>query len=355
MRYSLKQFITAMKKVFLFFGLALLSNGSALFAQSTATTTPVGFISETVNGGTLASPRLTLLSPTLTQPIVFQGTIASISGTTINVNGANWTAGQFNGANGSYYVEVFSATKPGALSDITGTGSSSVTTAENLTAFASAGDFIAIRKHITISDFLGANNTYGLLASNSPTTADEVLIYDGSHSVSYFYFTGDAFGDPPGWYDSAFTMQADGITIAPHEGVIIKRKAAGNLTIVSTGTVKTGNTLFPVYNGLNVLGTLSAQGLTLGNSGLYTGSNTTGVTASNSPTTADEVIIYSGTGQTSYFYFTGDAFGDPPGWYDSAFTVQADNVVIAPGTAFVVKRKNGGVAFNWALPSPASF
>lgn len=329
--------------------------GPSAFCQSTATTTPVGFINETVLGGSMSSPQLTLLSPTLTQPIVFQGTISAITSTTITANGANWTTDQFDGANGAFYVEVFSATKPGALANITGTSTNSVTVDTDLTSLAQVGDSVRIRAHVTLASLLGANNAFGLLASNSPTSADEVVIYDGANSVSYFYFTGDAFGDAPGWYDSAFTFMANNVAIAPHEGIIIKRKAAGNLTITSTGTVKTGNTLFPVYSGLNILGTPSAQGVTLDSSGLYTGSNATGVTPSNSPTTADEVVIYNGNVQTSYFYFTGDAFGDAPGWYDSAFTMQAGSIVIAPGTAFIVKRKSPGVAFNWAAPAPTSF
>jgi uncharacterized protein (TIGR02597 family) len=347
MRYSLKQFITAMKKAFLFFGLALLSNGSALFAQSTATTTPVGFISETVVGGTLASPKLTLLSPTLTRPVSFQGTISAISGTTITVSGASWTNGQFNGVNGEYYVEIFSATKPGVLSDITATGATTVTTADNLTAFATVGDFIAIRKHVTIADLLGANNSYGLLGSDDASTADEVLVYDGANHATYFYFNGA--GAPAGWYDLSFNPAGNAV-ISPHEGVVIKRKAAGNVTIVSTGTVKAGNTLFPIYNGLNVVGTVSAQGLTLDSSNLYL-SNGTALHGSDDASTADEVIIYSGTGQANYFYFNGA--GAPAGWYDLSFN-PAGSVAIAPGSAFVVNRKGGG-AFNWVLPAPTTF
>lgn len=341
-----------MKKLFLFLGLGLLSNGSALFAQSTATTTPVGFISETVAGGTLASPQLTLISPTLTQPIVFQGTISAISGTTITVSGANWTGGQFNGTNGEYFVEVFSATKAGALSDITATGTNTVTTADNLTAFVTVGDSIAIRAHVTLDKFLGANNTFGLLASNDGSTADEVWVYDGATHAIYWFYDG-SLGGAAGWYDLNFNPAGSTI-IGPHQGVVIKRKAAGAVTIVSTGTVKTGNTLFPVYNGLNVLGTVSAQGLTLDNSGLYSGNSA--LKASNDGSTADEVSIYSINNNVvshkNYWYYDG-SLGGAAGWYDLNFN-PAGSVVITPGSSIVVNRKGGG-AFNWTLPSPASF
>jgi hypothetical protein len=345
--------------------------GIHVVAQTTVATNPVGFITQSITPGSVASPTLTLLSPTLTQPITYQGYISSLTSTTITVAGTSWTANQFgpdaNSGSPQYYVEVIdpnihdtNGNAGGALADITSNTATSVTIDANLTAFAPAADVtsgvvtVIIRPHVTLSTLFGATNTAGLTAGATPGTADEVLIYDGANSVSYFYFTGDQQGDPPGWYDSAFTLQAGNVSIAPFEAVVIKRKSAGALTLTSVGTVKTGDTLFPVVNGLNVLGTVSAQGLTLATSGLFTGSSTTGVTAGATPATADEVIIYSGTTQTPYFYFTGDQQGDAPGWYDSAFTTTAGSIPIAPGTAFVLKRKGGG-SFNWALPSPSSF
>jgi uncharacterized protein (TIGR02597 family) len=335
------------KKLLLSLSVVLVLCGPVAFGQSTATTTPVGFINETVAGGTLSSPQLTLLSPTLTQPVVFQGTISAISGKTITASGANWTADQFDGANGEYYVEVFSATKPGALSDITTTATSSVTTADDLTAFASVGDSIAIRKHVAISDFLGANNTWGLHSGNDSSVADLVLVYSGAVPATYWYYDG-TLGGSPGWVDSNFNSAA-GVAIQPHDGVVIQRKYAGNLTITSTGSVKSGNTLFPVFTGLNVLGTLSAAGMTLDSSGLYNG--TSALTASNDSSTADLVMIYNGSVPSTYWYYDG-SLGGSPGWVDSNFQ-PAGSVVIAAGTAFVVSRK--GAPFNWSLPSPASF
>ena len=132
------------------------------FAATEATTDPVGFITLDVAGGSTATPKLSLLSPTLTRPVLWQGKITQISATTITVDGAPWTSNQFNGANGNHYVEVISANisaYTGTLSDITGTNASSITTADNLAAFAAIGDVIKIRKDVTISDLLGANNS----------------------------------------------------------------------------------------------------------------------------------------------------------------------------------------------------
>ena len=342
-----------MKNSFLNLCLASLLSGSAAFAQTTVATDPVGFINITVQGGTLAQPTVNLVSPTLTNPIVFQGTIASISGTTINVNGASWTAGAgFNGdSTNTYYAEVFNTTNhPGALSDILTTGSSSVTTHDNLSAFASAGDSIRIRQHVTINQFLGANNTYGLLGSGDSSTADSILVYSGDTQTTYWYYTGTPPGlSDAGWYDLNGNP-AGSVTIAPSEGVLIRRRGTGNVTITATGTVKTGNTLFPVVHGYNILGTLSAQGLTLDSSGLQT----SGLVGSGDSSTSDLVLVFSGGNQTTYWYYTGTPPGlSDAGWYDLNGN-PAGSISLAPGAAFIVNRTQGG-ALNWTLPAPTSF
>ena len=339
---------------------------SPSFAQTTATTDPAGFITAAVaGGGSVASPRLSLISPTLMQPVAWQGAITAFSSPakSLTVAGTPWTANQFNGAAGLHFVEIISNTGaanpiPGFWANILTTGTNVITTDVDMSAYAVVGAAIRIRKHVTIGSFFGATNSAGFLASDDASTADEVLVYSGAASTSYFYFTGGG-GFPAGWYDAAFNLnpgQAENVAIAPFQGVVIKRKAAAALNIVSIGSVKTGNTLTPVQNALNVLGTVSAKGLTLGNSGLYTGNPATGVKASDDPSTADEVTIYTPTGQTNYFYFTGGG-GFAAGWYDSAFNATApldSSVAIPAGTSVVVNRKGGG-SFNWPLPSPTSF
>ena len=339
------------------FSATLLAAGS-VFGQ--AVTDPVGFITLNVHGGgSVSTPKLSLLSPTLMRPILYQGVITNISTTTITVSGTPWAVGTFNGANGSHYVEIVSTAVParsGTMSEIVSTPTSNtIVTAGDLSVNqAAVGDTICIRKDVTIADVFGANNSAGLLGSaEDATTADEILIYNASTSASYFYFTGIE-GFPAGWYSSGDFSPANNVPIAPNEAVVIKRKAAGALAITSAGTVKTGNTVMAVVNGLNVLGTSSAAGITLANSGLMTGTDNTGVKAGEDGAVADEVILYTTGNPVSYFYFTGAPPEFPAGWYKTDDFSNANNVSIAAGTAFVVKRK-GGPSFNWALPSPTSF
>ena len=348
-------------------GMACLSQ--TVLAQD-APNAPVGFITQTiVGGGSSSSPRISVITPALTQPVVWEGTVLAVSSNTtgpgvITVTGNPWTDNQFNGANGSYYVEVISGVDSGALSDIVATAqgvnpdNSSITTFDNLSAFAAVGKTIKIRKHVTLGVFFGTANEAGLLASDDPSTADEVLIYNGAVSVSYFYYTGDP-DFPAGWYDSEFNSapgDAANVVIGPNQGVIVKRKAADPVSFTFSGVAKVRNTLLPVVPGINVLGTVSAGGLTLAESGLFTGSSATGITASDDPAAGDELTIYHSTGQLSYFYYSGDP-DFPAGWYDSGFTLapgEAENVSIPVGSAFVLHRKSGP-AFNWSQPAPTTF
>ena len=336
--------------------LALLGAGSV--SAQEAKTDPVGFITLTIaGGGSVTSPALSLISPTLTRPIAYQGLITAIAGTTITVSGTPWAVGAFDGANGNHYVEIVSTavpTRSGTMSDITATPTTStITTAGDLSVNqAAVGDTVRIRKDVTIADIFGATNSAGLLASDDASTADEILIYNGASFSAYFYYTGTP-GFPAGWYNVSTFEPAGSTPIAPNEAVVIRRKASTPISLTSVGSVKTGNTIFAVVNGLNVLGTASAQGLSLDSSGLYTANENSGVKATDDAATADEVILYVGTTQTSYFYYTGSP-GFPAGWYNSASFDPAGAQVIAAGTSFVLKRK-GGPSFNWAVPSPTSF
>lgn len=334
-------------------------------AQTTAASAPFAFVPLTVEGGgSITSPKLSLIAPTVTQPIAWQGPVSAVavSGgtTTISVAGAPWTVNRFNGASGNFYAEIVTAPgnthATGALAVITATATGSITVPGNLTSptvFATTGDLLRIRKELTIDDLFGATNAAGFLASDDPTTADEILIYDGANSLSYFYFPGNLTGNAAGWYSSGAFTPAGNVVIGLHQGVVVKRKAAAALAFTANGVVKTGDTIFPVVTGLNVLGTASATGLTLATSGLYTGSATTGMKPSSDPTTADEVTIYAAGGPVKYFYYTGNA-SNPAGWYTSGSFAQSGPVALPPGAAFVLNRK-GGPSFNWSLPSPSSF
>lgn len=317
----------------------------------TAATDPVGFISVNVGAGSPTLPTLSLISPTLLRPVEWQGA-ATISGTTVTVAGTPWTAAQF-GTNGQYFVEIATGTTPGAWTDIQSSTTNTLTTLDNISAFAGASPTVRIRKHTKLTDFLGVNNSAGLLGGTSMATADEVLVYDGTNYVRYWYYDGSDSQGAAGWRNES-SQSAANVVIAPNEGIVVRRRGSTPVNFTALGSVKTGNTLVPVQAGLNVVGAISAKGLTLATSGLYTGNASTGLRGSTSPATADEVTIYSPAGQKIYWYYDASDSAGAAGWYDYNYQL-SNSVSIAPGSSVVIKRRAPGVAFNWTVPSPTSF
>jgi uncharacterized protein (TIGR02597 family) len=333
-----------------------------LHAATEATTDPVGFITVKVKGGgTTTTPALSLISPTLFRPVEWQGPIASFTaGTTINVSASPWTAGAYAEVGGKprYFVEITTGTKAGAWSDIVSNTASALVTADALSTFATGSDTIRIRKHCTLADFLGTQNSAGLKSGVQVADADEVYIYDGGNGgAPYWYYNGQQ-GGSAGWVDSNFDpVDATQVAIAPNQGVVILHKASTALNFVTAGTVKTGNTYVVVSPGLNVVGTVAAQGLTLGTSGLFTGNANTGVKGGTELARADKVTVYDAatpTGQETYWYYDGSQ-GGQAGWYDTDFETLRNSAPINPGSSIVITRAANLPQFNWTVPSPSTF
>jgi hypothetical protein len=134
--------------------------------------------------------------------------------------------------------------------------------------------------------------------------------------------------------------------------MVISRKATGTITLVVTGAVKTGPTLVPIGANSNLCANMYPAGtLTLGNSGLYTGSSTSGLGGASKISGADEVQIWNGSALRRYFYKTGGSGGI--GWrVSSNLKSDASGTQIPNGSAIYVIRKNGRPAFNWKIQQP---
>jgi hypothetical protein len=91
--------------------------------------------------------------------------------------------------------------------------------------------------------------------------------------------------------------------------------------------------------------------LTLADSGLFTGSATTGVKGGTSATSADNVLIYdSGTGTYDTIWYKNGGVGGT-GWRASSTgTANAGPNVIPAGKAVLIQRK-AGPSFIWNVPA----
>ena len=118
---------------------------------------------------------------------------------------------------------------------------------------------------------LEKNNESGLAGGSSVSEADEVMVLNPvTQTFLTFYFKTGGFGGR-GWRSAtdAVTDAAD-TTLYPDQGVLIVRKVPGDITLILTGTVKTGPTIVPVGANINLLANLYPAGtLTVANSGLH--------------------------------------------------------------------------------------
>jgi uncharacterized protein (TIGR02597 family) len=330
----------------------LIIPAESLLAQSFGKTDPVGRIKLSVVGATDgASYAYSFRALSLTRAIQYQGSAETIGATTITDSQATWTTDQFNGPNGAHYIEITSGSATGLTYDIQATNpeTQTLTLNQNLPAGLTVPIKFKIRKHWTIGSVFGPANESGLGGGNV-TTADQVLIFNGVGYDTYYYQTSGIGG--VGWRKAGDAVtDAAGSVLYPEDGLLIKRKHAGDVKVPLLGVVKSGQTTIPILAGTNLVGNVYAAPLTLADSGLYTGDPATGMAGGN-VTTADQLLLWNGIGYDTYFYQTSGIGGT--GWRKAGDAVSnASAAVIPVGTSMILKRK-AATGFNWVIPQHPS-
>ena len=323
--------------------------------QTQVSTGPSGFITLRIAGhGGAGGVQISFIGLGLASHTEFEGNLESHIANTLTDTGASWVDDQFNGANGAHFVEITSGPNAGYTADILDTDGAAkmLTVADNFSALLSGGETYRVRKHWTIERVFGQNNEAGLGGGNS-ITADQILIYNPvSQSYTTFYYQTSGLGGV-GWRAAGSpTVNQSKAKLYPDEGLVIKRKQASDLQVRLFGQVKLGPTIVPVHMGANFIGNVyPTDTMTMGNSALYTGNSATGLNGGN-VITADQVLIYNGTGYDTYYYQTSGLGG--VGWRRAgAPTVNASGVVLPKGKSFIVKRKHPS-PFAWVMPQTFS-
>lgn len=330
-------------------------------SADTATTDPVGFVTMNISGtGGTTPKKISFKSLGLTQPVVYQGSAETVSvgNKTLTDNEATWTADQFNGANGLYYVEIVrpagqqtAAPGEGTTYDIASTSAKTLTTVQALASNLVNGAVFKIRKHWTIASVFGAANTAGLGSGDDSSTADQVQIWTnngvGAGFASYYYQVAPGFAGGEGWRSAGNVFADAGATpIYPDDGLVITRINSANVNVVVMGAVKTGQTSVPIQSGVNILSNVYAAPMTLASSGLQ-GS---GIATGDDSTTADQVQIWNGTGYSSYYYQIAPTFAGGNGWRSAGNVFDDAGSTPIPVGSSIVIRHTFGSAFNWVAP-----
>ena len=243
---------------------ALLAPG-ALFAQTTATTTPVGYITHSIAGAGTEPAAETYVAATLVQSNEFVGQ------TTVTPSGgdvATFSGGVPASLNGEYVLEITTGPNAGWWSTVVSSNSTTVTVFDEFPASLPANTQISIRKHSTLQNFMGLN-TPGLVEFNGSDASDEVQIFDPvtQSAISYVFVSGDNLGDPSfpdgAWFNLNTSLPEAVTVITPGSSVVVKRIGSSALSFVSTGTVKTTSTQVDVYDGFTFIGATNAGSGTL--------------------------------------------------------------------------------------------
>jgi hypothetical protein len=331
---------------------SLLAACAALALQSSfgVVTPPVGAISQTLKGG----GKFNLISRPFVNSAEFQGQVVSVSGTGVEISDAS-------GLSGLLYLEVGSGTLDGAMTNIVSISSNTLTTGDDLSADLAIGDTIIVRKLETIDSYFGVDNSFGLKSSPTGDLAVDqpdilyILDPETQQTTRHFYSSYTGF---EGWYNAVSFSPSGDTVLYPESGVAVFVEGA-DVDIVHFGTVKQGEFDVAVYTGFNLMSvlnpisdvsTVESRSLTLGNSGLFTGDSSTGVTPSpdGDPSVADQIYVLNPDTQVTkrYFYVTLSGY---EGWYDVVSFAPADSVRLDAASAFYLKRSSGG-PFNWSQP-----
>jgi len=278
--------------------------------QTTAYTTPVGYITHTVAGNLTNDPAGydTFISPTLVQPSVFTGqTTIATAGATATFSGSVPT-----GLDSSYIVEISAGADEGWWSRVASSTATTIVSANAFPVTAGTNVKMTVRKLTTINQFLG-ENTIGL------TGSDSVLVLDpAAQQVSFIVYTAGE------WQNFVTEANEDNRPILPGTSIVVRRFAATGLSLVSSGEVKMTKTEVDVSPQDNWLGQPLATGGTLGSMNFKTEILTT-----------DSLRILA-PDQTSTFYVS-------VGTEMQNFVTEAnaDAVPIAEGAGYVLSRPTG--------------
>jgi hypothetical protein len=306
--------------------------------QTTAYTTPVGYVTET-----LAPERFNLVGLTLQSPSVSTGLVASATSNSVTVTGATYSSLLVAGQ--TYILEL----ADGTIQEVTAWTDTTLTTPDNISSKITAGTTaFNLRKAATVSGVFGATNSAGLTPTpdGDLTNTDTILILNSFGSFDTVFYVNDGQGTE-GWYDDAFNPAADK-PISYADAFFVRRAAGGsNINLVVSGEVKKSKTSTVINNGFNYIGAVAPAGLTFANSGLE---NFLTPSPDGDYTVVDNVLIPQADGSYKTVFYVNDGAGTT-GWYDDAFG-DASGVALTSG--FLIQNVGSTKSLDIAVPTSYS-
>lgn len=315
---------------------SLLTAGVAARAVDVAYAPPIGGMSISIGGGSMAAPVTTWFAMPLTdQPQasgVSQGKISSVTSTSISAAGANWAAGALSTSAYPYAIRILSGTGEGATFDVTGNTIDTVTVAGRDPAQlgVSPGDVFQLIPVDTLNSLFGANT---FLGGSSASEADIVTL---SSTVQVSYYFNTALGR---WVRSTGPAVDRGNTAIPLGSVVAVSRKSSGMSLRITGMVPLAHMNHLVANaGSTYMHTGFPTEVSIGS--LAVQSRVVSWISAASAENADLLMLNSGGTWVSYFH-NGSHWQRTTGP-----AVDRGGVMISSGTAIQLFKRGTASGFS---------
>ncbi len=371
-----------LKKVALAVSIALIA--APAFAQTTATTDPVGFVTQAL----AANADSYIYIPFKRNPDFAGATAGAVSGAGNNVITAassSWTVDQFavNATNFKprYYALIRSGAKAGMFYTISSNTANTLTldlAGDSIAAGVVAGTTFQVCAYDTLgSIFPSGTGVNGSATHSLGARQTEVFLPDQVTSgvdlapaASYYYFTGTGQGGP-GWRKAgAISTIVNDEVLYPDNYFIVRHNVATATSLTQMGTVQIGQVQLPLSTlatgenqdiavAIPVPASLSLTQSNLFESGAFAGSSSHSLGSRKDELYVwdNSVVATSKSPDVQYYYFTGAGQGGP-GWRKAGDinTIRNSEVVVAPGKTIAIRKKTLGAPSTtfWTV-TPSSF
>jgi hypothetical protein len=292
--------------------------------QTTAYTTPVGYLTTPIFGNVSGGPAgaATLIAPTLLAPATFAGaTNAAPAANTATFASPTVVPA---GLDSTYFLEIADGPSEGWWSAVASSTATSVVVADTFPSGLAATTKVVVRKFNTISSVFGATNSSNL------APGDFIEILNPNLSITKIVYAN-------GWFDENSEAPADNFAIEPGVAVRVIRAGTTGLSLVTSGEVKVTKTQVDLLQGETWVGQTFAANGTFGAMNL--GPQILGT---------DKVEVYGvdgGTGQTV------DVFVSAAGqMFNESSEAEADSFEV-PDSSGVVIRRPAGTASTITIPA----
>ncbi|MEI7774004.1 MAG: TIGR02597 family protein [Verrucomicrobiota bacterium] len=317
-------------------------------AQTTANTTPVGYINVSIPAAT--PPTITEQSVAFSAPLYnspdFQGAVASIDNTTtITLTGAAFTTGNFATAVAPRGLRVMTGAQVGVLFLVTANTTNQITVAlpsgvTDINTILTVGNTVQIVPVNTFGSLFGTTTPI-LTSGASANDADVVFLLSKSGGADLWQ---TYFHNGSNWRLAGAVSNQNNTIIYPDEGVFIVHRGTSPVTLTMMGAVPSTNEQTDLFgSGSTFLANRFPVDIQLVNSGIHTIS---GWVTNASPNVADKVYLWDTTSRVWQTYFHNGT-----NWRRAGSGANQNTTVIKAGSAVVLSRSSAtGTALNQPLP-----